>query len=34
MFIAAWEASFKEAIILKAFEATSLLPFYLEVILN
>jgi hypothetical protein len=34
MFIAVWEASFKEAIILKAFEATGLLPFNLEVILK
>jgi hypothetical protein len=34
MFIAAWEALFKEATILKAFEATGLLPFNLEVILK
>jgi hypothetical protein len=34
MFIAAWEASFKEATILKAFEATSILPLNLEVILK
>jgi hypothetical protein len=34
MFMAAWEASFKEATILKAFKATSLSPFYPEVILN
>jgi hypothetical protein len=34
MFMAAWEASFKEATILKAFEATSLSPFNPEVILD
>jgi hypothetical protein len=34
MFIAAWEASFKEATILKAFEATGLSPFNPEVILK
>jgi hypothetical protein len=34
MFMAAWEASFKKAIILKAFEATGLSPLNPEVILN
>jgi hypothetical protein len=34
MFIAAWEASFKPATILKAFEATGLSPFNPEVILK
>jgi hypothetical protein len=34
MFMAAWEASFKEATILKAFEATGLSPFNPEVILK
>jgi hypothetical protein len=34
MFMAAWEASFKKATILKAFEATGLSPLNLEVILN
>jgi hypothetical protein len=34
MFIAAWETSFKEDIILKAFEVTSLSPLNLEVILK
>ena len=34
LFIAAWEASFKEATILKAFEATGLSPFNSEVILK
>jgi hypothetical protein len=34
MFMAAWEALFKEATILKAFKATSLSPFNLEVILD
>jgi hypothetical protein len=34
MFIAAWEASFKEETILKAFEATSLSPLNPEVILK
>jgi hypothetical protein len=34
LFIAAWEASFKETTILKAFEATGLLPFNPEVILK
>jgi hypothetical protein len=34
MFIAAWEASFKEAIILKAFEATGISPLNSEVILK
>jgi hypothetical protein len=34
MFIAAWKSSFKEATILKAFEATGLLPFNPEVILK
>jgi hypothetical protein len=34
MFIAAWEASFKEETILKAFEATGLSPLNPEVILK
>jgi hypothetical protein len=34
MFMTAWEASFREGAILKAFEATSLLPFEPEVILK
>jgi hypothetical protein len=34
MFIAAWEASSKKATILKAFKATGLSPFNLEVILK
>ena len=34
MFIAAWETSFKEATILKAFEATGLSPLNPEVILK
>jgi hypothetical protein len=34
MFIAAWEASFKPATILKAFKATGLSPFNPEVILK
>ena len=34
MFMAAWEASFKKDTILKAFEATGLSPFQLEVILR
>jgi hypothetical protein len=34
MFMAAWEASIKKATILKAFEATGLLPLNPEVILN
>jgi hypothetical protein len=34
MFLAAWESSFKEETILKAFEATSLSPFNPEVILK
>jgi hypothetical protein len=34
MFIAAWEASFKEAIILKAFKATGISPLNSEVILK
>jgi hypothetical protein len=34
MFMTAWEASFREGAILKAFEATGLSPFELEVILK
>jgi hypothetical protein len=34
MFMAAWEAAFKEETILKAFKATSLSPLNLEVILR
>ena len=34
MFLAAWEASFKQETILKAFKAISLLSFKLEIILK